>query len=276
MTNRRAGYSLVRFVLNSPDALRLAEFYEKTCRSVVMRCERKTDPAGALRLELQLGDSILEIRQDSEPGRPYPHELPPYDLRFQHFAIVVADMPQAMQCLDRVSGWAPISTHGPQTLPPSAGGVTAFKFRDPDGHPLEFLLFPPQRSPAHWARTDTGVLFSGIDHSAISIRNVDDSVRFYESLGLVLSTRNLNEGFEQARLDGIRHPQVDVIGLTPHTPTPHLELLHYRAQVAPRPPTLACNDIAASRLVLSATPNSGDTMGRIIQDPDGHFLEFLD
>ena len=44
----------------------------------------------------------------------------------------------------RDAGAAPISREGPVTLPRSAGGVTAVKFRDPEGHPLEFLQFPPE------------------------------------------------------------------------------------------------------------------------------------
>ncbi len=49
-----------------------------------------------------------------------------------------------------VDGWTAISTDGPQRLPPSSGGVAAFKFRDPDGHPLELLAFPDRKWPAHW------------------------------------------------------------------------------------------------------------------------------
>lgn len=35
-------------------------------------------------------------------------------------------------------------------LPESSGGVTAFKFRDPDGHPLELLAFPDGKVPSRW------------------------------------------------------------------------------------------------------------------------------
>ena len=44
------------------------------------------------------------------------------------------------------AGWTTISTDGPQLLPASSGGVTAYKFRDPEGHPLELIAFPPGRT----------------------------------------------------------------------------------------------------------------------------------
>ncbi len=39
---------------------------------------------------------------------------------------------------------------GPERLPARSGGVSAFKFRDPDGHPLELLAFPPEAVPPIW------------------------------------------------------------------------------------------------------------------------------
>ena len=40
----------------------------------------------------------------------------------------------------RAAGVQPISLNGPETLPERNGGVRAFKFRDPDDHPLELWL----------------------------------------------------------------------------------------------------------------------------------------
>jgi len=94
------------------------------------------------------------------------------------------------------------------------------------GHPLEFLQFPNGKIPAHWkGHARTGV-FRGIDHSAISVARIDRSLHFYEALGLHLAMRTLNHGLEQQRLDGVSDPQVEVIGLAPPRPTPHVELLH--------------------------------------------------
>jgi catechol 2,3-dioxygenase-like lactoylglutathione lyase family enzyme len=232
--------------------------------------------SGAERTVLSLGDATLELLEFDYPGRPYPKGLSPYDSRFQHFGLVVTDMRRAMERLSQTEGWTAISTEGPQTLPQSAGAVTAFKFRDPDGHPLEFLQFPNGKIPAHW-RDHTGTsVFSGIDHSAICVTHIDRSVHFYEALGLHLSVRTLNRGFEQQRLDGICDPQVDVIALAPSRPTPHVELLHYRTVTPPPHENLASNDTAATRLIFSTHENLQEDTGRLMQDPDGHFLQVLD
>ena len=92
-------------------------------------------------------------------------------------------MPAAYARLAAQPGWNTISTDGPQVLPASSGGVTAYKFRDPEGHPLELLAFPPDAIPARWQKVSaTGCL--GIDHSAISVVDTDQSIKFYERLGL--------------------------------------------------------------------------------------------
>jgi len=57
----------------------------------------------------------------------------------------------------------PISQDGPQTLPPVDGSVRAWKFRDPDGHPLELLWFPPGGGRAVWRGHPPGAVFLGID-----------------------------------------------------------------------------------------------------------------
>jgi hypothetical protein len=49
--------------------------------------------------------------------------------------------------------------------------VTAFKFRDHDGHPLELLAFPEGRVPGP-GRTANGTgPFLGVDHTAIAVRD---------------------------------------------------------------------------------------------------------
>src|SRR5262249_38354332 len=66
------------------------------------------------------------------------------DRWFQHVVIIVRDMDRAYAHL-RAHGIAHASTE-PQRLPdwnPGAGGIKAFYFRDPDGHFLEILSFPP-------------------------------------------------------------------------------------------------------------------------------------
>lgn len=278
--------ALVRFGLNSPNALRLVAFYEQAFGAQLQRRERQhahqitqwtgVQGGGAERMLFGLGDATVELLEFDYPGRPFPKELSPYDTRFQHFAFVVTDLRRAMERLSQAHDWTAISTAGPQTLPQSAGGVTAFKFQDPDGHPLELLQFPRGKVPIHWhAHTRTG-LYLGIDHSAVSVSHIDRSLHFYEALGLHVSVRTLNGGVEQQRLDGVRDPHVDVIGLAPARATPHVELLHYRTLARPPHERLAGNDIAASRLIFSARETVRDGTARLLQDPDGHFLQVLD
>lgn len=127
---------------------------------------------------------------------------PVLDPRFQHFAIVVSDMTAACANLQAVRNWTPISTDSPQILPLTTGGVTAFKFRNPKGHPLELLAFAPGATPAYWAlRSDN--LCLGIDHSAMSVADTSRSVAFYSRLGLARTASSLNVGREQEKLDNL-------------------------------------------------------------------------
>ena len=93
------------------------------------------------------------------------------DVRFQHFAIVARDMRAAFERLRNFAGWTRISRGGPRRLPASSGGVTAFKFRDPEGHPIELLHFPSR----------PGALPT-IDHTAISVYDAEKSIVFTSDL----------------------------------------------------------------------------------------------
>ena len=169
---------LASFGLTTPDARRLSEFYQHALGFRVLETGRRSGPnferlmgvtGGASAIFLGLGDEVVELLQFDRPGRLYPSGAVSSDLCFQHFAIVVADIQLAYQRLISFGGWTAISTDGPQQLPASSGGVTAFKFRDPDGHPLEFLGFSDGQMPAYWKMKANGNLFLGIDHSAISV-----------------------------------------------------------------------------------------------------------
>lgn len=182
------------------------------------------------------------------------------DTRFQHIAIIASDMALAWQRLGACGPLASISQGGPQQLPASSGGVSAVKFRDPDGHPLELLAFPAGAVPEQWALAGGPTL--GIDHSAISVADAEVSVAFYAGrMGLSQASRQLNQGAEQARLDGLDAPVVDVVGLQPARPTPHLELLGYRP--ARRP-------LASASGPRSTTVWSGAATPSWLVDPDGH------
>jgi catechol 2,3-dioxygenase-like lactoylglutathione lyase family enzyme len=231
---------------------------------------------GAQCLTLGLGQQRIELLQFADAGRPYPQHAASSDLFFQHFAIVVSDMDRALEQLARVPGWNPISMPGPQHLPARSGGVTAYKFRDPDGHPLELLAFAPGQGPAAWQPRPNDALCLGIDHSAISVADSARSVRFYQALGLAVTARSLNLGPEQALLDDVAQPQVEVTALSLPGGGPHLELLCYRTQAGVAAAPWHNNDVAATRLVLQTTAQAADadagSLERMLRDPDGHHL----
>jgi len=219
---------------------------------------------------LRLGLQEIELLAFDPPGAPYPPHSTAADAWFQHFAIVVDDMARAHAHLVAHGGFTPITLGGPQTLPANTGGVAAFKFRDPDGHPLELLHFPALMRPPAW-RARRGALFLGIDHSAIVVANCGASRAFYERLGLTPGGHSLNTGDEQARLDALDGPVVEVLALHPAAEsTPHVELLAYRSpRVRQRPFPPEENDIAATRMVFAADGGEGAST---VLDPDGHRL----
>ena len=278
----------IEIVCGEPQAL--AAFY-RAAFGCVTSGQGMTDAAGSS-IELRLGRQIVRLIRAEPPGRLYPPDIAGWNTLFQHIAIVVTDMAQAYAHLSTIPGWIPISTSGPQMLPAVSGGVSAFKFRDPEGHPLELIAFPPQAVPTRWQITAPSV-FLGIDHSAISVSNTATSIAFYESVGLHRSGGSLNVGEEQAKLDGVPDAVVEVTALEPVQSTPHVELLCYRGNFVRRTTPRHPNDVAATRLVLtiesraaldalcaqhpdailsSRTPRESNTYGAMLKDPDGHLI----
>jgi len=244
---------------------------------------------------MRLGAQEIELVAFDPPGRPYPDTRAANDPWFQHIAIVVSDIERVSARLEGLSS-SPISTNGPQLLPANTGGVTAFKFRDPDGHPLELLYFPPGVGDAAWHHGEgSGTL--GYDHSAIVVEDLERSLSFYTGLlGFRIGGRSLNTGVEQDHLDGLNDCVVDVVGLAPaDVPTPHLELLHYRQPPGRAPSTdVRATDIASTRQVHRVDDLDG-LVGRLkeagtafvspgivtleagdraasVRDPDGHMV----
>jgi catechol 2,3-dioxygenase-like lactoylglutathione lyase family enzyme len=273
---------LASFGLTTPDAHRLSEFYQYALDFRVFETGRHSGPdferltgvaGGAFAISLGLGDDVVELLQFDRPGRPYPAGAISSDLCFQHFAIVVSDVQLAYQRLVSADGWTAISTDGPQQLPASSGGVTAFKFRDPDGHPLELLAFPDGQMPEHWQARASGNLFLGVDHSAISVADSAASIAFYEGLGLHVAARSLNTGPEQERLDAVSHAEVEVTALEPEQAPPHVELLCYRSGTRSESTIVSSNDLAATRLIFEVDgPSSESATPQGLIDPDGHHL----
>jgi catechol 2,3-dioxygenase-like lactoylglutathione lyase family enzyme len=269
---------LARFSLTTADVDRLAAFYKQAfgCQQIAdyrLKGDAFRELMGvesdARCVKLGLGQEVIDLVEFDTRGQPYPVGALPSALVFQHFAIVTADMTKAWFQLSRTEGWSAITTAGPQRLPESSGGVTAFKFRDPEGHPLELLSFRRNHTPRRWRVAQGGAMCLGIDHSAISVSDTAASVGFYTTLGLSVSTNSRNAGPEQDTLDGLAHVMVDVTGLAPASPAPHVELLCYHGAVAAHPTALCANDIAATRLVFE---NADTSAPLSLTDPDGHHL----
>ncbi len=250
---------------------------------------------------LQLGEETIELEQYLSPaGQPIPIDSRANDLWFQHFAIVVSDMDKAYEQLKRVPFQAISSA--PQTLPATnaaAAGIRAFKFKDPDGHPLELLYFPPGKGNPKWQQRGDR-LFLGIDHSAITVASTERSTVFYAGLlGLKVAGGSLNTGVTQEQLDIAFGAVVRVTGLRPEGANgPGLEFLQYLTPSGGRPIPIAArpNDIAHARVVLEVDDldRVADELGRgntsfvspqvvslngaafskclLVKDPDGHVV----
>jgi catechol 2,3-dioxygenase-like lactoylglutathione lyase family enzyme len=252
---------------------------------------------------LQLGEEQLELTEFfTHHGEPLPSDSRSNDGWFQHIAIVVSDMDVAYARL-RQFGVVHAST-SPQTLPAwnkNAGGIRAFYFRDPDGHSLELIWFPPGKGLAKWHQAD-GPLFRGIDHTAIVVRDTDRSVTFYrDALGLNVVGASENYGVEQERLNNVFGVRLRITSLRAAT-GPGIELLEY---LAPRdgresPSNIHANDLAhwetlvqvhttdeAWRTVRSSKLDlissdvehvasaAGDYQAFLAKDPDHHAIEFI-
>jgi catechol 2,3-dioxygenase-like lactoylglutathione lyase family enzyme len=252
---------------------------------------------------LRLGDERLELTDYLAPeGRPMPADSRGNDRWFQHVALIVRDMPAAYALLQR-HGVAHAST-GPQRLPdwnPGAGGIEAFYFRDPDGHFLEVLRFPPGKGDAKWHRPGPD-LFLGIDHTAIVVGDTDAALTFYrDTLGLGVAGAGENHGVEQEHLNNVFGVRLRITTLRAAR-GPGVELLEYRAprDGRPAPVDLKANDIAhwqvtmrasglgrllaPSRAFALVSPDVtsidaaplGFAHGLLVRDLDGHAVRVVD
>jgi catechol 2,3-dioxygenase-like lactoylglutathione lyase family enzyme len=239
--------ALIGLSLTSRDPARLADFYVAALGFTLV--------SDSPTIRLRYGDSEIEILSFNPPGRAMPAGLASNDIIFQHFAMLTNDIDAACEKLNAHGDFTAISTDGPVKLPASSGGVTAFKFRDPEGHPLEFLQRLSPTPPR-------------IDHTAIVVRNSQSSIAFYAAYGLTPHGGSLNAGPEQAVLDGLHEPIVNVTRLTSPDSSLALELLCYH-QPASAPPLhdSADADVWTTRLIFSEGPTPG-----LQHDPDGHAI----
>jgi catechol 2,3-dioxygenase-like lactoylglutathione lyase family enzyme len=182
---------------------------------------------------------------------------------------------------------------------PNAGGIQAFYFRDPDGHFLEILQFPPGKGDDAWQSHDR--LFLGIDHTAIVSTDTERSLRFYrDGLGMKVVGGAENHGVEQEHLNNVFGVRLRITTL--HAPSgPGVELLEYLAPRTGRstPVDLSAADLAhwqttvvsrgASSLlralfggwlvspdVVTADPRWGFARGLLVRDPDAHGVRVVE
>jgi catechol 2,3-dioxygenase-like lactoylglutathione lyase family enzyme len=148
-------------------------------------------------VQMQLGSEIIALMEYLTPqGRPIPVDSRSNDRWFQHIAIVVKDMEQASQHLRQYN--VKHTSTSPQTLPENlkSAGVEAFYFKDPDGHNLELITFPPDKGDPKWLQ-ETDKLFLGIDHSAVGVKDAQASFGLYrDRLKLELAAEVENYGIE--------------------------------------------------------------------------------
>ena len=256
-------------------------------------------------VHLRLGEQTVELTEYlSHKGRPIPMPWRGNDLWFQHAAIVVSDMEKAYEQLRR-HRVGQISIE-PQTIPETnvaAAGIIALKFCDPDNHALELIWFPADKGSEHWRRP-TDRLFLGIDHTAITVSDSEQSLSFYRDLlGLNLGGASLNTGITQERLDAVVNPRVRVTAVMPEKSPPFIEFLHYESPSDGRPfprdtnsadlwhwqTSLVVEDVDAAAKALRAAgvrfvspdvvtvPNSqlGFSRAIMVRDPDTHAMRLV-
>jgi catechol 2,3-dioxygenase-like lactoylglutathione lyase family enzyme len=237
-------------------------------------------------------------------GRPIPTDTRSNDRWFQHIAIIARDMDEAYRHLRKHK--VEHGSSGPQRLPDwnkKAGGIMAFYFKDPDGHYLEVLQFPPDKGDDHW-HEKTDRVFLGIDHTAIVVADTEASLDFYrDRLGLKVVGEGENHGTEQEHLNNVFGAWLRITTLRPPR-GPGIEFLQYLAPQdgRPTPRDSRANDLWHWQIrmktshvgevadALRASPGRfvspgvivlsddqlGYAKGLLARDPDGHALLFTD
>jgi catechol 2,3-dioxygenase-like lactoylglutathione lyase family enzyme len=255
-------------------------------------------------VRMRLAGEEIELSQYLAPeGRPIPMDARSNDRAFQHIAIIVSDMDSAYARLRRFG--VRHASSGPQLLPawnPNAGGIAAFYFKDPDGHVLEVLHFPPGKGDPRWHAG--APLFLGIDHTAIVVGDTERALAFYrDCLGFRVAGTSENWGTEQEHLNNVFGARLRITSLK-RDAGPSIEFLEYLAPRDGRPypadsrandlwqwqTTLVAGDfdtfVAGLRAhgaafispgaVRFSPPALGMQQGLFFRDPDGHALKVIE
>ena len=247
---------------------------------------------------LRLGTEEIALVEFLTPeSAPFPPGTRSNDRWFQHIAIVVSDMDAAYARLR--AHHVRHASNVPQLLPawnPNAGGISAFYFRDPDGHHLEIIHFPAGKGDPRWQQP-AGRLFLGIDHTAIVVGATEKSLAFYrDALGLKVAGGADNHGPEQEHLNNVFGAHLRITGLRAAA-GPGIEFLDYLAPTdgrplaasarpsdllawrttleVPDPAGLAAQLARAGGSVVSVHPPADKPAQVLVRDPDGHLLELI-
>jgi catechol 2,3-dioxygenase-like lactoylglutathione lyase family enzyme len=260
-------------------------------------------------VRMRLGEEFIELSEYLTPkGRPIPVDARSNDRWFQHIAIIVSDMDRAYQTLRKHK--VTHASTGPQRLPDwnkNAGGIKAFYFKDPDGHALEILQFPPDKGSPKWrelAAANPDKLFLGIDHTAIVVRDTDTSLRFYRDvLGLKVVGESENYGTEQEHLNNVFGARLRITALraangpgiefleylAPRDGRPFPldakanDLLHWQTKLVTREVNAVEQRVLAGRYALVssgvvALPEGEMSFRKsfLLRDPDGHVMQLIE
>jgi catechol 2,3-dioxygenase-like lactoylglutathione lyase family enzyme len=253
-------------------------------------------------VRMRLGSEFIELTEYLAPkGRPIPVDSRSNDRWFQHVAVIVSDMDKAYAWLRQ--NHVEHASSGPQRLPDwnrNAAGISAFYFKDPDGHPVEILQFPPDKGQEKWHRP-TDKLFLGIDHTAIVVWDTEASIRFYRDLlGMHLAGESENYGTEQEHLNNVFGARLRITAIRGES-GPGIELLEYLAprDGRPFPSDERASDVVhrqtalltqsaesaalqlhagranfvSSGVVANHTGQLGFSKAFLVRDPDGHVVE---
>lgn len=249
---------------------------------------------------LRLGSEEIELTDYlTSGGRSIPEDSRSNDLWFQHIAIVVSNMDSAYARL-RKFNVQHVST-SPQVLPksiPAAEGIKAFYFRDPAGHNLELVYFPPGKGDTKW-KDANGKIFLGIDHTAIGISNTEKSKKFYAMLGVNYKGESFNFGVEQEHLNNVPGARLHISGNRASSGM-GVEFLEYQnpKNGRPYPKGERADDLVHWEIIVKTdnveavfqklknsgvtiisekitkipSPNYGYKKGFYVRDPDGHVV----
>jgi catechol 2,3-dioxygenase-like lactoylglutathione lyase family enzyme len=250
-------------------------------------------------VRMKLGDEFIELIQYLTPkGRPIPVDSRSNDRWFQHIAIIVSDMDLAYDVLR--NHHVQHASTGPQRIPDwnkAAAGIRAFYFRDPDGHNLEILWFPPGKGNPKW-HSPTNKLFLGIDHTAIAVSDTEASLKFYRDiLGFTVAGESENYGTEQEHLNNVFGARLHITSI--HAAAgPSIEFLEYLTPRNGRPFPLdsQADDLWQwqTRLATRDADGAAQSLFRgkfwfispgvvaseqktvTVRDPDGHAMQLVE